>query len=166
MGTEEKIAFGALVVAGCSFALTIYQAWLARQHNRVQVKPYLDLTWVSTLKDGFKCSLRNYGVGPAYVEKVNYYLDDKKYEVGSSRDFKALVIETGLENVPLEVIHCHLHKHSALSSSEEICLFELTNVENNSYNKIEIEKCLRRISITVDYECSYGLKFKSQKSGF
>ncbi len=166
MKTEEIIALGALVVAGCSFALTIYQAWLAREHNRVQVKPYLDLTWVSTLNDGFKCSLKNYGVGPAYVEKVNYYLDDEKYEVESSDDFKGLIVEVGLGNQPLEARYCHLHKHSALSSSEEISLFELTYVENKEYNKVGIVKCLKRISVTVEYECSYGLKFTSQRSGF
>ncbi|MCF7486757.1 hypothetical protein AB4277_00900 [Vibrio splendidus] len=163
---EEKIALGALVIASCSFALTIYQAWLSRLHNRMQVKPYIDLTWVSTLNDGFKCSLKNYGVGPAYVEKVNYYLDGKKYQIESSDDFKGLILDIGLENTHLEVKHCQLHKHSALSSSEEINLFEFNNVGNKPYNKADILNCLQRISVTVNYECSYGLKFTSQKSSF
>ncbi|HAS3656066.1 TPA: hypothetical protein I6199_003019 [Vibrio cholerae] len=166
MKTDEMIALGALIVAVCSFFLTIYQARLSRKHNQLQVKPYLDLTCVSTLNEGFKCILKNYGTGPAYIEKINYYLDGEKYEVLSPDDFKALLLEVGLENISLDIRHCHFHKHSALSSSEQVNLFELTNSANKPYNHIDIITCLKRISITVDYECSYGLKFISERSGF
>ncbi|MFS1893192.1 hypothetical protein [Vibrio lentus] len=166
MDTENIIAICAVFIAALSLGLTIYQSMLAREHNRIQVRPYLDLTWSSTDEEGFSCLLKNYGVGPAFIAKVNYFLDGKEYTVKSSKDFGALIREIGLGRYQMNARYCHIMEHSALSPSEEAPLFLLSYNKHALTDKLQIQKAMSRISIDIDYMCSYKRKMSSPNSSF
>lgn len=68
----------ALIVAVCALALTIYQAYLTRRHNRLSVRPLLDRAMQKDRKaEGITISffVRNSGAGPAVIKQRSVYLD-------------------------------------------------------------------------------------------
>ncbi len=72
-----------LVISLCAIGLTMYQAYLTRQHNRLSVRPHL--VWHINRERG-KASLKmiftlkNEGIGPALIREMYFELDGKRFE--------------------------------------------------------------------------------------
>lgn len=80
MNRIEKLSHYAVVVLAVSaLVVSVWQANITIQHNKLTVKPYLDYRLIqqdSLLTVNFS----NEGFGPAILEKVDFYYDGKHYE--------------------------------------------------------------------------------------
>lgn len=66
------------IVAICALGLTLYQAYLFRQHNRLTVRPHLVSFSCRNKRPGQRVlvySLLNNGVGPAFIKSFRILLD-------------------------------------------------------------------------------------------
>ncbi|CAI2307753.1 hypothetical protein CGH86_22885 [Vibrio parahaemolyticus] len=166
---SDVIAICALVVAFLSLAATFYQAHLSRNHNIISVQPYLDIFWSNTTLDGCKCYIKNHGVGAAYIESVNYFVNGKCYKVLSIEDLKGLIKEVTGGEVPLKIMLCYLQQHSALSPNEEAELFVISGAGEEvdvEYMKEYFESKLSSLAVQIEYKCSYKRNYQSIKSCF
>lgn len=75
--TWEAIAgFASVIVAAFAFFLTIWQACIARQHNKLSVKPYLSAwTHQEPTQNSYSIELSNCGVGPALIDQYLIQVD-------------------------------------------------------------------------------------------
>lgn len=73
-----------LFIATFAMSATIYQAWITRRHNRLQVQPLITLEYPEEAKpniDGsyyIGCRISNVGLGPAEIRNFTFTLNDKK----------------------------------------------------------------------------------------
>jgi hypothetical protein len=72
--TLDSVAVASLVVALCAMVATVWQAAIARKHNRLSVRPVLTLYRREI--DGV-ISVRNNGSGPAIVIAYELYSKEK-----------------------------------------------------------------------------------------
>ena len=92
---DRWIALSAIVVAACSLALSIWQGILARQHNRLSVRPIVIVSGMHNEK-GSGWVLGNAGLGPALVKWFEVTVDEKPMrhwrefgeEIGLPPDFR------------------------------------------------------------------------------
>jgi hypothetical protein len=65
----------ATVIAVLSLAVSVYQAWVTRRHDRISVRPYLELR--VPLQQGRTAGLKliNAGLGPAAITRTILTLD-------------------------------------------------------------------------------------------
>ena len=82
MTSADIIATCSVVVAILAFLATAYQAWVARHHNRLSVRPHL--VWHigrrnSPAGAGLVYSVRNLGLGPAIVTERFFTSNDIRF---------------------------------------------------------------------------------------
>ncbi|HJV91269.1 MAG TPA: hypothetical protein VJ623_13255 [Holophagaceae bacterium] len=74
--TTEVLAVGtALFVSFCTLAVYAYQAKVMKEQQHVSVWPYLE--WATGNVKDFHITVKNKGVGPALIQKVEMTLDGK-----------------------------------------------------------------------------------------
>jgi hypothetical protein len=83
MNNSDYIALGSAVVSLCALFATAWQGWLAFQHNRLSTKPHI--VWhvsrssVGQSGSSISFSLKNLGLGPAFVKDRYLSLDGKRF---------------------------------------------------------------------------------------
>jgi hypothetical protein len=75
MDASDLVAVCSVVIAVAALAVSGYQSWLARDHNRRSVRPALQFasSWRAGSTAGLQLS--NVGLGPALVTKSTVWLD-------------------------------------------------------------------------------------------
>lgn len=68
----DPVAIGSLATAVCALVATIWQAAIARKHNRLSVRPVLTLY---RHEDDGIIVIRNNGSGPAIIRSYELYAD-------------------------------------------------------------------------------------------
>lgn len=80
MNRIEKLSHYAVVVLAVSaLVVSIWQANITIQHNKLTVKPYLD--YIIMQQDSvLTVQFSNQGFGPAIIDQVDFYYQDKYFE--------------------------------------------------------------------------------------
>jgi hypothetical protein len=96
MSAADKIAFAATIIAGCAFFTAIWQAYLARHHNRLSVRPAFEWNrdrFVTDTGTEVVFSVRNQGIGPAIIRERYFLVNGERFEAtsGSGDEVRELV---------------------------------------------------------------------------
>ena len=77
MNSDNVLAVSGAVIAVAALAVSVYQSWVTRDHNRRSVRPLLRLRL--SLRTGQTAGIRltNSGLGPALITKAMVWLDGK-----------------------------------------------------------------------------------------
>ncbi|PKG73016.1 hypothetical protein CXF86_19890 [Shewanella sp. GutCb] len=163
--TSDYIAMASAFIALLVFALTLWQGFQVRKHNQLSVKPVLDFCWVNNYENGILCQLVNLGVGPSFLNKISFFVDDIEFHINEKNDYKSLFQELDLNEQLGQVGVQHVQKGSTVSIGQSLDLLNFcdSSVLKNDYEQIAAK--LRRLSVQVEYKCIYGICFKSSKSG-
>jgi hypothetical protein len=83
MNASIIVAICATVIAVFSLAVTVYEAWATRRHDRISVHPFLELR--IGLRQGRTAGLQliNSGLGPALITNTILTLDGTSRRSGS-----------------------------------------------------------------------------------
>ena len=162
---NDYIAITSAFIALLVFSLTLWQSVQVRKHNRLSVKPVLDFCWVNNHEKGIICQLVNLGVGPAFLNEITFFVDDKEFHIKEKNDYKALFQVLDLNEQLGQIGVHHIQKGSAVSIGQSLDLLDFcdSSVLKNDYELIATK--LRRLSVQVEYKCIYGIFFKSSNSG-
>lgn len=70
------VALSAALISLCTFAVSGYEAWLQRHHDRAEVWPHVELSLVNTPEES-TLSIDNTGIGPAIIKSMTVTVDGK-----------------------------------------------------------------------------------------
>ncbi|SOD99125.1 hypothetical protein [Spirosoma fluviale] len=79
---DTYLSLLALVSSFCAIGITFYQAYLQRVQQYASVTPILNIYHTNHIDDnisGSAMSLVNVGLGPAFIDSVQYYYQHKRY---------------------------------------------------------------------------------------
>ena len=114
---EFLLAGVAFFVSAATLAVYLYQARMMREQQHVAIWPYLESYYNNV--DGYSLAVKNKGVGPAIVQKVEMSLDGKP--LADNHALVAAVMGTGSElgfqNSALD--------HRVLAPGEEVVYFRI-----------------------------------------
>lgn len=81
MSKTEKLSHYAVVfIAVMAVVVSVWQVRISQAHNRLSVRPYMDFFY-GWNNDGYlELQLSNQGVGPAIIQKVEYFYDNQKFK--------------------------------------------------------------------------------------
>ena len=74
--TEAFAAITAIIVSACALGVSFYEASIMRTHQKSAVWPYIQLGQQYDSK-GFALEANNKGVGPAMIESLKVWVDNK-----------------------------------------------------------------------------------------
>src|SRR5687767_14553435 len=82
------------VIAICAFIATFWQAYLSRKHNRLSVKPQLEISSGFNFNDQeYYINILNNGLGTALITKIQLVIDGEEIDTQISEAFDEVVSE-------------------------------------------------------------------------
>ncbi|MCP5268115.1 MAG: hypothetical protein H6943_03635 [Zoogloeaceae bacterium] len=147
------------IVALLAMFATAYQAYVARVHNRISVRPQLATTsGTYTVPEGVRVTalLHNAGLGPAFIESFEILVGDKAHPVVNPDDVIALVSKS----IGTRVIHwtCHvLRKGTLLRAGEDITVADILFSAPKTLEAAEqFQTQVENLQLLVRYRSLYG----------
>lgn len=157
----EIIAASSAVIALCAMAVTVWQGWISREHNKLSVQPHLDISLDFVEGQTVNINISNYGIGPALLKGLKCKVNEGAWEINKPTDYNPVF---NALNMPLSTMR---HSLVCFDSSSVIGVNKTENLmsfpgseTNNDLNK-KLIKGLSALEITIDYSCIYGKSFKS-----
>lgn len=94
---KEKVQSGlALFIAILALAISLWQGFEERRHNRLTVKPLLNFETISHNQTK-SIRLSNNGLGPAVIKGFYVYLDGQKIDANIENPWSKVMKKRGLE---------------------------------------------------------------------
>lgn len=162
--TSEKImSISALFVSAISLIALFYQLNLAREENELirkqqsaSVLPYLS-QWSSNTSNSLKIIFGNKGVGPAFIKKVTFEINDTVFY---NSDHLFDYIMTNIykkDSIKLSALTSTFSKGYVLPANETIEIITMNDVKDiNTLRKFMSDKTL---DCTVIYADVYGTQW-------
>jgi hypothetical protein len=148
----------ALIVAVLAMISTAWQAAIAREHNRLSVKPFLD--WGRNRNHGSQLTLEfvNNGIGTAIVKKFSLTYGDGVFPI-EKLELPA-VIHRELGECRLFVCWRVLTPDSPVRVEEVFHIFECTPLPTDTADdQNSVIFFMDRVGVTIEYESLYGERF-------
>ncbi len=145
----------AQVISLCALALTIYQAWMTRRHNRLSCRPHLTHWTLTNFQKGWvNISVSNNGLGPAIIRSLQLKIDGQIVKGNDSIVFQNAAAEL-FPNRVREGNFGHVNREFSLPPDGKVVLAELQFKEPYP-TKEEFETALRRAVLKIRYKSFYG----------
>jgi hypothetical protein len=151
---EMFVAVAATIVSVCALGATLYQTLLMRQQQNVAVWPRLELYhgWQrGNTKPYYRLELRNSGIGPAIIRKVNI-----QYRGESYQDFGRLAVavarQHGLADSLAYQDYSDVLPEMVIPQQESKGVLFL----NREPYLLHYTQALKEIRVVMQYESLYG----------
>ena len=161
--SEKLLSLSALFVSLLTLGVFVYQTNLIRKQQYMSVYPHLSISNSQSYSLNYEFVLRNEGVGPAFIKKIEVKGQDEKiYE--SLAEYLEDTLE---EKDSIWVHNSDIFEGKLIQAGEKVVLFGLidesfTNELGLPKNTIEGAKKLRQVlnnddlEIKIEYESIYG----------
>ncbi len=148
-----------IVIASLAFFLTVYQTKQTNKHNRLTVKPHLQ-TWNTITKTTCSVFLLNNGLGPAFINSIDYYLDKKKLESKENEPVDVILgsIFNGYIEDPYTT--ARFASNNVIKAGDKVTLVEFCIKDNYPHDQYPIADIIGdRTDIVVKYKSIYEEDF-------
>jgi hypothetical protein len=149
MGASVVVAVCATVIAVVSLAVSVYEARASRRHNRISVRPFLELR--VGLSQGRPAGLQliNAGLGPAVITRTVLTLDGQL--LGEFSEASVNVLRSKLSVRPAAVTF----RRTILAAGYDQFLLSIDPFDRAGH--AEFADLLRhRLGMEIHYESLYG----------
>jgi hypothetical protein len=151
--------YSAQIIAACALIFTGWSAYAQRKHNVLSVQPYLTTFTYRNKENGLgflKVKVLNNGLGPAYINKFETYLNKELCEFEKA-------VEHATKGIKARYTKTSLGVGYAMQAGEKQSLFSITFPCETDEEMELVEKQLNELDVSIDYECAYG-KVKNMNS--
>lgn len=151
------------VLAMSALGLTIYQAWLSRQHNRLSVKPHLVWDTQRNWTDAgltLHLHIKNNGIGPAIIKDIQFFVDKRRFGLRQIDPVEQVADQLlkGTRNYQVQAQSLP-GIGSSMPSQATIEIARIFLPGMKKQNEQAFIELLSRGDIKVKYECLYGRSF-------
>ena len=159
LGSEtdsEIMAVCAVLIALSALFVSVLQAYLTRKHNRLSVRPHLELIKNISPSGPASIVLKNHGTGPAIIKKIRVYVDKEEYFADDDDSFKAALEKLGISERDITATYCLYEKNAILGIGAEQKIMEFYNSRGDETVWRYIAQMIDRIGVKVEFQCIYG----------
>ena len=143
--TEKIAQLSVVLIAICAVAVSVWQGQisqrqlkLTQEHNRLTVKPYIDITRFTNSTEGtVEVNISNQGFGPAIIKKFELIFDGQSYD-----NWNALLDAAQL-NTGIRFLNNYSNGSILASGKEEVLMRIVTTFDHKA------------ITIKIGYESIY-----------
>lgn len=155
MNTDKIIASSAMIISICALSVSIWQGMVAREHNRLSVKPNLLITPYLEGHGGKNgIYLSNDGLGPGIITHASITINNKDYDL-SKNPWPAVFNDINIKSDCFALSWAP--SGATLKASEEKALIQTTRAELDGCY-FETKKLITdyKIKINIDYKSIYN----------
>ncbi|MDP2228974.1 MAG: hypothetical protein Q8J78_16030 [Moraxellaceae bacterium] len=152
LSNSDIIAISAVVIAALAFIATMWQGFLARQHNRLSVRPLIDFDFNKSPDTNISISIKNLGVGAAIIKSIHIISNEKTEYLNV--DAITRLAKSYRMSFPKTIV-AMIEPDSAIAAGQHITLIEFVDTASESQFRSNVERLLADSRIHVKYECLY-----------
>lgn len=145
-----------MVIAISALVLTVWQAYITRQHNKLSVSPYLT-TWSHT--DGgnghYSIEIMNNGIGPALIKAFQVFVDGVEIK-GNESELVEKATQKLFGGYEYQSANCFSF-HWAEKNKHKV--FSIKFIGQRKLNYQEYKQTIERARLVIEYESIYKDKF-------
>jgi hypothetical protein len=157
MGATDVIAVCAAVIALASLFVAANQAYLARKHNRLSVRPILSVYRKQFSEQPIEYCVENRGLGPAIVKSFSILIDGN--EVKAS-DGNCVYAATDTLGVDRSDVGGHLIPvNEVITAGQEIVAIRFPRAGSDATFHKELLGKLPRMKFLIRYESMYEERY-------
>lgn len=159
MSPEVIAAIGSASIALCALIFSIWQAKVARDHNKISVRPHLT-TWTNKDHDNgaFSVYVLNNGIGPALIKKYEIRVDGKIMSGDGTAP-----MENALKHLfsgqPYQSHNAYMAPGFSLGAKESCRVTSFQFLQGFNLNSEQVDHAFNRADLIIEYESFYGEKF-------
>lgn len=140
------------IIALCALLFTAWNVYTQRQHNILSVTPHLS-RFVTSDQNGevgaAKLELINNGLGPAFIESFQIYLNGEPCEYDAALD----LVTKGMD---CKWYRTNLSKGYAIRAGEANDLFSVVFPCKNNEELVAAKERFNVLDVAIKYKCAYG----------
>lgn len=153
---SDKIALASGFVAFLALAATFWQGALARRHNRLSIRPIIDI-YTDRQHNYFLLSMQNFGIGPALIDSLLFTDMNTKMSY-SVKQFSAFLIDQ-TKAPEIEWDEMTLGEAVPLPPGNSTDLIKIHIDESYPEDVDIVEKIAGQFRVVVKYRCLYDNHF-------
>lgn len=146
----------AAIIAVCALGFTAYQTYTTRRHNRLMVRPKLDLIGNRVLgsdRGKISLSIMNNGLGPAIIEAFDVTVDGKAIDLRVPSQVEAAI--ASLFGPKRNFTIGTFAVGAAIRKDESRLVLEVEFPARDQIEYDAIESQLQRITVVISYKSLY-----------
>ena len=149
ISTESRAA---IIVAICAVAISVWQGYETRKHNRLSTKPIILYEW--EVKEGQKSGIyiQNNGLGPAILTDIEFSYAGKIIQ--RKDNSKWAIVSKKINRNGGKVIFNYFNPGAAFIPGQKFFFFFVKNYD--SKNPKELGDMYSKLGITLSYCSVYG----------
>lgn len=157
MTADTVTAICALIVAAVAVGVSVWHGIMTRKHNRLSVKPFLEITLECVDETPIYIAVRSKGIGPAVLKSISLCVNKKQVHDGSRNGIDDTVKALGLGNHKYEATAVVGPNHLAPGEHWELIRFPGT--ENDGIQHANVLAALTQLEVAIEYTSIYGEEF-------
>ena len=157
---DQIIGISTVIIAVTAVIFTYIQIKMSKEHNRLSIKPHLNITLEAVHNRNFCLRLTNHGIGPAIIKKYTSPLIKEKRNITSREDLVLILEKINLDK---EWINGYsLSEEQGISAGDSILLFNFPLELHTGERKRQFEEGIVKLQFQIEYESIYEDKFTLQ----
>lgn len=147
---EKYTALSSMLVAVCALVISIWQSYSIQQHNKLSLRPYLEVEFNYDQGGSWDLYIHNQGMGPAQVTSLRYIVDGELYP-----NYDEFLIALG------EDPECYTKGNIGRFYKIADRQIAFRTLKVSCYKPLkELEKMIDRMQIVLDYQSLYGESYQ------
>jgi len=151
---SDIIAFSSVAIALLAMLATFWQAKIAREHNKLSVRPFVEHSQSRLHGGHISISISNHGLGPAFITNLRLIHDSFEKPLNIVEYLDWVFEHIQLKDVDYE--GTNITDETVVSSNKIITIFEFKLLDNQEHQFLFISEILDKTLIHINYRCVYG----------
>jgi hypothetical protein len=155
LSPDTITAIAATVVALLALSVSLWQGIISREHNRLSVKPHLDIAWIGDTTGNGGIRIDNAGIGPAEILKFEIIIDGKHNIDWDKESWETIIHELWpQQHGKRKPYYVLLRPGDVLKEGRVLYLLKFCSSDDGSFCP------MKRLSVRIEYQSIYGERFQ------
>ena len=148
-----------MIIAISALVLTVWQAYITRQHNKLTVAPYLTTWSQADDENGFySIEIMNNGIGPALIKAFQVFVDGVEIK-GPDSELVDKATKRLFGGYNYQTANCFLSSGYMMGEKNKHEIFCIKFTGQRKLNYQEYKQTIERARLVIEYESIYKDKF-------
>ena len=155
------ISLCAAIVALSALGVSIYQSYLMRKHNRLSLRPFLNLDHSYNDLHPISIKVFNNGCGPAIVKNVDFKINGNSVNTRSQDEFIAAFADIDIDLNRISFSASFPKKQAFVKAGDQFTIISFDSSHTDKELHAFLMSKLSLIEVNVEYECMYNIKYQT-----
>ena len=156
------VSISAIVIALASIIVAVWQGIENRNHNRLSVRPRLDMSFSLDYADSLaQLKIRNNGLGPAVIDEAKAVIENKDFDINKADELFNFLSELGIHDISVTYQLLSLGSTIIPNDTKKIFSIKISNLKKLG---LDPNNFINNVKFIIKYKSLYEEEFVIEHS--